>query len=175
MNIIDMIETERLLLKPYALDDFEAYHAIVSDSSVMRFIGGAPLTAEDAWSRILRYAGHWKLMGFGMFAVRDRVSGDMIGETGLFEYRRGLGEDFDRSPEAGWIFRIDAHGKGYAFEAAQAAHDWLDTNRGRARTVCMIGPENASSLRLAQKLGYAPFGKRRYKEDDVIVLERMPA
>ncbi|MCB2015471.1 MAG: GNAT family N-acetyltransferase [Sphingobium sp.] len=169
-----MIETERLVLRPYELADFEAYRAIVSDPYVMRFIGGAPLTAEDAWSRILRYAGHWQLLNFGVFAVRDKASGELIGETGLFDYRRGLGEDFDHFPEIGWIFRTDIQGRGYAYEAVQAAHGWLDANRGQARTVCMIDPENTPSMRLAAKLGYAPFGQRRYKDHDVIVLERLP-
>lgn len=54
-----MIETERLSLRPYTLDDYAAYSAMSSDPEVvLRYIGGQPMSPEDAWNRILRYAGH---------------------------------------------------------------------------------------------------------------------
>src|SRR3546814_2786705 len=41
-----------------------------------------PLSPEDAWNRLLRYAGHWTLLGYGIFAVVEKASGRFIGEIG---------------------------------------------------------------------------------------------
>jgi RimJ/RimL family protein N-acetyltransferase len=58
-------------------------------------------------------------------------------------------------PEAGWALVPSAHGKGHATEAVGAAIVWDDANLASARTVCMIDPENAASIRVAQKCGFA--------------------
>src|SRR3546814_17524593 len=56
-----------------------------------------PLSPEEAWNRLLRYAGHWTLLGYGIFAVVEKASGRFIGETGIADFHRGLGDDFDQA------------------------------------------------------------------------------
>lgn len=170
-----MIETDRLVLRPYQLADYDDYHAMCADPQVMQFLGRKPQSAEESWHRILRYAGHWSLLGYGLFAVREKASGRYIGETGLADFRRGLGDDFDCPAEAAWVFRSDAQGRGFAFEAAAAAHRWFYQERGRARSLCLIDPANRASLTLAKALGYQPFGDVIYKDHPAMVLERLPA
>lgn len=170
-----MIETERLSLRPYTLDDYAAYSAMCSDPEVVRYIGGQPLSPEDAWNRVLRYAGHWSLLGYGIFAVIEKASGRYIGETGLADFHRGIGPGFDDAGEAAWVFSSDVHGRGYAFEAADAAHRWFARQKGDTRTVCLIDPANGASLTLAARLGYSPFGEANYKGHVAILLERRPA
>ena len=63
-----VLETPRLLLRPHTLDDFPATFAMWSDPEVVRFIGGRPFTREEAWARLLRYVGHWTMLGYGMGA-----------------------------------------------------------------------------------------------------------
>ena len=77
---IPVLETERLILRGHCLEDFGSCAALWSDSGVTRYIGGVPLNAEDAWSRLLRYKGHWELLGFGYWVVEERVSGAFVGE-----------------------------------------------------------------------------------------------
>ncbi len=86
-----------------------------------------------------------------------------------------MGLDFDGFPEAGWILRADATGKGIAGEAMRAIFDWFDREHGPRRVVAMIDPDNAPSIALAGKLGFsamreavAPDGTR------VILFERLP-
>ncbi len=167
-----MLETPRLILRPYTLDDFEPFCAMTSDPDVLRFIGRQPLSREDVWGRLLRYAGHWALLGHGIFAVIEKETGLFVGETGLADCRRGLGAQFDGVGEAAWVFARRAQGLGYGTEAAAAAHRWYDGTQGRVRTVCLIHPENGASLRLAQKLGYQAFDRCTYKDDPAIMLER---
>ena len=169
-----MIETDRLSLRPYSLDDYAAYLDMCSEPEVVRYIGGKPLSPEDAWNRVLRYAGHWFLLGYGIFAVFEKTSGRFIGETGLADFRRGLGMGFDDAPEAAWVFSADVHGRGYAFEAADAAQVWFANQRGDTRTVCLIDPANGPSLLLATRLGYIPFGEALYQGHMEIMLERQP-
>jgi len=167
-----MIETERLLLRPPVLDDFEGSYALLSDPAVMSFIGG-PLSREESWHRLLRYAGHWSLLGYGLFVIIEKASGRLLGQTGLADFHRGLGEVFDPYPEAAWITATAAHGRGIAAEAVGAAHAWFDANRPQTRTVCIINPDNTASVRLAGKLGYAPFGQASYKSAEVTMFERI--
>ncbi len=65
-----------------------------------------------------------------------------------------------------------AHGQGLASEAVAAAHAWGDARFGAPRTVCMIDPNNAPSLRLAAKMGYAEYARTAYGERFVVLLER---
>ena len=72
------------------------------------------------------------------------------------------------------MFARHGHGKGYATEAAHAAHRWFDANRGARRTVCIIDPGNAASIGVARKLGYSQYGEIEYKGDRVLKFERLP-
>ena len=169
-----MIETGNLHLRRPLERDLDAMHAMRSDPGIMRHLGGRPLSREEAWHRLTRIAGHWALRGYGMFAVVEKSSGALVGEVGLFDGCRGLSPDFDDAPEAGWILASAAHGKGYAAEAADAAHRWFAATHGERRSVCIIAPENLASFRVAHKLGYKSFGQVDYQNGPVVMLERIP-
>lgn len=77
------IETDRLLLSPHRPDDLDAVHRLRGDSRVVRHIAARPLNREEAWSRLLRYAGHWRLLGHGHWAVTERRGGRLVGEVGF--------------------------------------------------------------------------------------------
>ncbi|WP_420140410.1 GNAT family N-acetyltransferase [Sphingomonas sp.] len=169
-----VLETERLRLRPHRIADHAARCAITADTETMRFVGGQPQSAEENWARLLRYAGHWALFGYGLFAVEEKESGRLAGEIGLMHFRRGLGEDFDPAPEAAWILARWAEGRGYAGEAIRAAMAWHEAQFGAARQVCIIAPENASSLRLAERLGFRVFREGSYHGNTVLLHERTP-
>lgn len=173
-----MIETDRLVLTPPAVVDYADYRAMLTDAEVMRYIGAAVATPEEAWNKLLRAVGHWTAFGYGLFTVRERATGAYVGEVGLAHFARGLGERFDPFPEAAWVLARAGHGRGYATEAARIAHDWLLAQspviRGTGRTVALIHPDNAASLRIAAKLGYHPFGETAYRGAMPLMLEREP-
>jgi RimJ/RimL family protein N-acetyltransferase len=166
-----MIETERLTLRPYRLEDYDAYIAVVADPA-LDFPSRQPVSREEAWHRVLRYAGHWALLGYGNLAVVERRTGQYVGETGLWDAHRGMGEDFDLYDEAGWFFAARVHGSGYGLEAADAAHRWYAATVRRPRTVCMIDPANDRSIRLATKLGYQAYRAGVYNDHQVLMFER---
>lgn len=90
---------------------------------VTRYIGGRPFTTEEVWTRLLRYAGHWELLGFGYWVAEEKSTGAFVGELGFADYQRDLSPRLE-VPEAGWVFVNAAHGKGYATEGVRAIHAW---------------------------------------------------
>jgi RimJ/RimL family protein N-acetyltransferase len=171
-SLIPVLETERLILRGHRLDDFADSFALWSDAEVTRFIGGRPSTREEAWGRLLRYAGHWSLLGFGYWAVEEKGTGRFIGETGFAEGKREIEPSLESIPEAGWAMSPQVHGRGYATEAVQAVIAWGDRHFGPVRTACIIAPENMSSIRVAEKCGYRELQRTTYKDNPTIMYVR---
>jgi RimJ/RimL family protein N-acetyltransferase len=172
-NSSPTLHTTRLTLQVHTLSDFEDCAAMWGDPEVMRYLHNRPFTREESWARLLRYVGHWQLLGFGFWAVREEASGRFVGEVGLADFRRNIRPSIDGFPEIGWVLAPWAHGKGFATEAARTALSWADRRFGSVRTVCIIHPENSASLRVAFKCGYGEFGRTTYKDSPVILLERI--
>ena len=171
---IPVLETERLVLRGYMPSDFPAFAAMWDDSSVNRFIGGAPLSEEEAWAKFLRTLGMWVAMGFGFWTVVEKASGLCVGETGFLEGRREIVPTLKGTPEIGWAFVPSAQGKGYATEAVSAALKWGDRRFGKVRMACIIAPENSASLRVAEKSGFREALRTTYKGDPTVMFFRDP-
>jgi len=169
------IETDRLRLRGHRLEDFAASFAMWSDPVVTRFIGGKPSSEQQAWSRLLVYAGHWTLLQFGYWVVEEKASGEFIGEAGFANFKRDIDASMRDVPELGWAFASRFHGRGYATEAVGAVIAWGDTQFGSTRTVCLIDPENLASIRVAQKCGYQEFARTPFNGRSTIFFERESA
>ena len=169
---MNIIATDRLILTPHGLTDFDEFHAMWADPQTVRFISGKPSTREERWSRLVRSAGQWALMGYGYWAVREAASGRFVGDVGFSDFQREMDPPFGDTPEAGWVLAPWAHGQGFATEAALAAHGWLDAQLKAPRTVCMIDPDNTASIGVARKAGYTEFGRADYKGSAVVLFER---
>lgn len=163
--------TARLELSAPKASDFEAFAATWADEEVVRFVGGQPRDPQDSWLTLMRNAGFWDLLGYGPWTVRERETGDFVGDTGFADYRRGMTPDISGIPEAGWVFSRRHWGKGYATEALTATHAWLDQHHP-GRSVCIIEPDHAASIRVAQKLGYRDFESSDYKGTPMLIFER---
>ncbi len=166
------ISTARLVLRGHRLEDYDACAAMWSDETVTRFIGGKPATLEESWSRLLRYAGHWALLGFGYWAVIDKATGRFAGEVGFAEIKRDIKPSIAGMPESGWAIAVWAHGQGFATEAVAAAVEWGDKHFALRTTTCIISPDNAASLRVAEKCGYREFVRTMYKGAAAIQFRR---
>lgn len=166
------IDTERLVLRAHRLEDFADSLALWSDPVVTRYIGGSPHAAEEVWSRLLRYAGHWAMLGFGYWVLRERRSGRFLGEVGFADYNRAIEPSIDGEPEAGWVIAPWAHGSGYASEAVRALHAWGDRHLASSSTVCLIHPGNAASIRVAEKVGYAVRVRTAYHGSPTLLYAR---
>lgn len=170
--LVPVLETPRLTLRGHRRDDFSDCTAMWGDPAVTRFIGGRPSTAEEVWTRLLRYVGHWALLGFGYWVVVDKATGRFVGEVGFADFKREIEPPLDGAPEIGWALAPWAHGRGYATEAVRCAVAWGETRFGAQRTVCLISPENVASIRVAQKCGYSEMARTRYKGEPTLLFAR---
>jgi len=166
------IETNRLILRPHEVSDFPAVRAMWSDPGVVRHIYDREQTDSESWTRLLRYRGHWSLLGFGYWAVIEKQDDSFIGEIGFADYRREIDPPFVDQPEAGWVMTTRSHGKGFAREAMEAALRWADKSLSMEKTVAMITPENTASIRLAERLGYAEARTSQFNGEDRLIFER---
>ncbi|WP_265569435.1 GNAT family N-acetyltransferase [Sphingomicrobium nitratireducens] len=157
------IETERLVLRPLHLDDYDDYAMMLSDPDAFTYSERGPMTSDEIFTRLLRHVGHWVLLDHGLFAVFEKDSGRFVGEVGFGDFRRQLGDRFDAHPEACWTIARPYQGRGYASEAARAALDFVTERTGSRRTVCLVHHKNDASIHIATKLGFHPFDERVYR------------
>lgn len=168
-----VLTTDRLTLTPVATSDFEDLKALWADERFTRPIAGrGPLNEEEVWFRLLRDLGHWRALGMGNWSIRMTGAGAYVGSVGVLSYRRACEPALD-APELGWGIGVAFQGRGLAREALEAALDWCDRTLGADRTVCMIDPPNAPSLKLADRAGYRRYAEGRYQDKAVILLERL--
>jgi RimJ/RimL family protein N-acetyltransferase len=168
---VPVIRTARLILRGHSVADFAASAAMWGDPRVTRHIGGRPFASDEVWTRLLRYAGHWALLGYGYWVVTEAATGAFVGEVGLADFKRIIDPPLT-DPEAGWALVPEAQGRGYATEAVGAALSWAADHLDCGRTLCLISPPNQPSLRVAAACGYCEFVRTTYKGEPTILLER---
>jgi RimJ/RimL family protein N-acetyltransferase len=156
--MIPTVETGRLILRAFTLDDFPAYAAMNADPAVMRQMGnGTPNSEEQSWASFLKYPGHWQFMGFGNWAIEEKSSGRFVGNLGFNDRKRDRGPELRNVPEMGWAFVTAASGKGYATEAVRGALAWGHATLGPVRVIALTTAENTASMRVAEKCGFKEF------------------
>jgi RimJ/RimL family protein N-acetyltransferase len=169
---IPVFETERLMLRGHTVDDGPNEIALWTDPDVTRYIGGKPSTAEECWSRLLRYAGHWSLLGFGYWILEEKCTGDFVGEVGFSDYRRDIQPALGGVAEVGWALASSKHGLGYATEAVRAVLGWGREHFGPSLVTCLIDPDHHASIRVAQKCGFRKREIANYKGHSSLIFER---
>lgn len=146
--------TPRLVMRPLNGDDFEDYAAHLGDPEQMRHLGG-PVGREVAWRDLSMRAGAWATRGYSMFSVVERGTGAWVGRVGPWR------PDGWPGTEVGWSVAARFQGRGYAHEAAAAAMDYVVDVLGWDEVIHTIAPDNARSIRLAERLGSANGGPVR--------------
>ena len=102
MSGAPVLVTERVILRAHRVSDFDSYRELWSNETVVRFIGGRPLDRQESWTRLLRAAGMWSLIGCGFWIVEERETGRLIGEAGVMYAKRTIEPTLDGTLEAGW-------------------------------------------------------------------------
>lgn len=174
LRFAPVVTTSRLILRGHTAEDIDATAAMWADERVVRGITGRPSSREEAWARLLRYAGLWAVLGFGYWLVEERASGAFVGEVGVADFKRDLEPPLGDALEAGWVIHPGVQGRGFATEAMLAALAWVDRHVDARRVVCMISPDNAASFGVARKCGFVEYAQASYKGEPTVLLERRP-
>ena len=118
-----VIETKRLLLREITYNDFHALYQVLADADIMRYY---PYTFDETGVRnwIERNIERYRILGFGLWAVCLKETGEVIGDCGLtMQLING-----QIKPEIGYHIRADKQRNGFAKEAAIAVRDWTFNN-----------------------------------------------
>jgi len=144
-----VLETERLLLRHFRIDDAEFILELLNEPSFQEHIGDKGVRTVDDAKLYLQNGPlqSYEAYGYGLNMVELRSSGEAIGMCGLVK-RDGL-DDAD----IGYAFLEQYWSNGYARESAGAILNHARETLGLERVVAIVTPGNLSSIRLLEKIG----------------------
>ncbi len=153
VGVVGPLETERLLLRPFVREDLGALTVLHAEESFWWYPlrrGMTPPETRVFLSRVIDDGRSTDRPAF--HAVVERASGALVGWAGL-SVPDFLPEVLP-AIEVGWRLGADHRGRGYATEAATAALGWGFDHLGLAEVVSIFEPENTSSGRVMDRLGF---------------------
>lgn len=165
-SFIPEITTRRLAIRPYMPPDAAQMQRMTDTPVITNAISflRAPFTLLEAQALIARNAsGHDCFCGVWRLAEHD-----LIGTIGTHRDGRG-------GVEIGYWFAPDVHGQGYAHEAAAAVIDVLRARYRDETIYAECRPDNAPSLRLLKRLGFAPTERDGAREGRKLFVLRLDA
>jgi RimJ/RimL family protein N-acetyltransferase len=110
--------------------------------------GRGEVSVDEARERVARMHALTAEHGIGAFVLRPRDGGPPVGYAAVVVGRGTVAE-----PELAFELLPEAHGRGYATEAARAVLDAAHAT-GRRRVWASVRPWNVASVRVADKLGF---------------------
>jgi RimJ/RimL family protein N-acetyltransferase len=136
------LETERLILRPWAESDAAEFCALLAER------GKETPTVERIRTAIAELLTATESTGIALLPIQRRAEGDFIGYCGLI-----IGRSSVEEPEIAYELFQRAQGHGYATEAAGAVLD-AAVATGRKRLWATVGAWNTPSFRVLEKLGF---------------------
>jgi RimJ/RimL family protein N-acetyltransferase len=140
--------TRRLAFRQMTADDLDDMAALLGDPEVMRYYP-RPKDRDEALAWIDWNQRLYRQVGFGLWLITLRATGEFVGDCGLTPQEIEGTTDI----EVGYHVRADLQGHGYATEAAAACRDYARDVLGVKRLIAIIVPDNIPSQRVAQKIG----------------------
>lgn len=148
-----MIETERLILRPFLEDDAADVFEYLAEPMVNCFASMKLNSLEEARVEIKERAAETEYY----FAIVLKDTGKVIGEIEAYPEHAEPNDKDDSSSldtfSPCWMLHKAYHGKGYAYEAARAFFDYLFREKGARRIYAYTEDYNISSQCLCEKLG----------------------
>jgi RimJ/RimL family protein N-acetyltransferase len=147
--------TERLSCRRWVPEDLDALVAVYGDADAMRWVGeGVALTLEQCrhWLSVTEH--NYRARGYGMFALEDRVTLDVVGFCGLVHPKAQL------DAELKYAFKRSCWGRGLATEAAKGLLAYGARAHGLQRVIATAAPDNLASHKVLLKAGMTAAGIR---------------
>ena len=162
----DPIETERLILRPFQLQDLEGLALICSDPLVMQYIGDGRALDYDPTRQLLdRIMTQHAKSGFGLLAITLKESQQLLGFCGL------IAQTVDEANHIELGYRLDRAfwGRGIASEAAKMVKDYSHQTLHIPYLISIIHQKNMASKKVAQKIGMNYWKSTVFKGQEVDV------
>ena len=166
-----VIDTGRLILRRFTLDDLEAFFALGSRPEIIRYVQSTPLASIEEAREFMAAAPlrDYATYGYGRFACVWKETGAVIGFSGV-KYVPEIGDT-----ELGYRFLPEFWGKGLATEAGRASIDFARSDLGLTRLVALVHPDNVASAGVLAKLRFTIERQLRFsglKDVDVNLFAR---
>jgi RimJ/RimL family protein N-acetyltransferase len=166
-----VLETDRLLLRHLTPGDSEFILRLLNEPSFLQNIGDRKVRNLEQAVRYLQDGPmkSYRLHGHGLYLVALKDSLEPVGMCGLL--KRDQFQDVD----LGYAFLPEHWSKGFASESASAVLEFGRRSLGLAKTIALVSPGNAGSIRVLEKLGFRFSATVRMQPDtsDVFLYERV--
>ena len=147
---MNVIETERLILRQLTIEDAEGLSSIYSNPLTIRFMGKGSASVEEVRGHIQKHIeNYYNVYGFGLWAAVLRENNSLVGRCGL------LYQEIEGTKDLELAYLLDSNywGKGLATEAAQSIVKIGFDRYKFNRIIAVINPQNIASIRVAKKVG----------------------
>lgn len=147
-----ILETKRLVLREFTMEDLPAFHELMSDADVMEFSLSGPLkNIEQSKKRLEEHIiTHYQKFGYGVYAVYERDNfKNFVGLAGFYNQK----VDNDNYIELGYRLHPKYWGQGLATEACKALCQYAFEKFKFNELISMIEPKNVKSIQVAKKIG----------------------
>ncbi len=166
---MNILETDRLLLRRLVPSDLDALYALYSDPVVRRYFPEGTLNLEQTRTELEWFLnGHPRHPELGLWATILKENGQFIGRCGLLPWTI----DGQFEVEIAYMLAKEHWGQGLATEAARGIAKYAHETLGLTRLICLIDHDNAASIRVAEKIGMA-FEKEGYDDQGPYILYSM--
>lgn len=149
-NTMNIIETERLVLRTWRDNDADEYYRINEDPKVIEFLCGS-LTMQQVRDFIAFMNQQFDKIGYTLWAAEEKSSRKLIGFIGLDPLKWEA--PFGPCVEIGWRLGSEYWDRGYATEGAKAALEYGFNKCGLMEIVSFTVPANVRSIRVMEKIG----------------------
>ena len=147
---MNILETDRLILRTWELDDAKALFSMYSNPELYRYTESEPFPDVEFTRRYMEqyFINYHNERGFAVWAVVEKATGKLVGSCGL--------DYFDDRPELGLGYWFDPEywGQGYATEAAQACVAYAFEKLNAPKLASMTHSQNKASQRVLEKVGF---------------------
>lgn len=144
-----MIETERLVLRPFCMDDLDLIQALYCDEEILEYTPFDALTQEQAKEHLAKIVRDWedqRLLSME-FAMERKRDGEKIGRCHIL-----IDPETDTGM-IGWLLRREHWGQHYALESGEALVSYCFDTLGLHRVNAVCNPKNAASRRVLERCG----------------------
>lgn len=150
----EIIETDRVIIRPLEEGDVEGILALDGDIRVLEFLGKKPIGSKEEALGVIRFIRQqYKDFGIGRWAVIEKETNTFIGWTG-FKYLKDGPSGVAEYLDLGYRFIYEAWGKGYATETAKACLVYADKHLTTLPIHASSEVGNDGSRHVLEKVGF---------------------
>jgi ribosomal-protein-alanine N-acetyltransferase len=168
---LERVETQRMVASRLTENDLSYLLRLVRDPRVAATLSltARPPSEAEVRSGLIEAIGHWELHAFGLWLLRDRSSGELVGRGGL-QHTWATGRN---EVEVAWAVLPELWGRGLATELARASIGAAFGVLGLPDVIAYTRPDNVASRRVMEKTGFK-FERVFVTEEVEQVLYRRP-